>query len=753
MNPRSLAKDLLAGLVVFLVALPLCLGIAHASHAPLLSGLVAGIVGGLVVSLLSGSHTSVTGPAAGLTAVVLSQIASLGSFEAFLCAVLVCGLVQICMGAARLGALSLFIPSAVIKGLLAAIGLILILKQVPHALGHDPDWEGDFAFLQEDGQNTFTEIVLSTLKLHPGAALIGMICLAAHLAWDKRMKKGVVPAPLVVVALGVALKALFDVIGGAWEIGASHLVEVPTPSSLREWTTTLKFPDFKRLLDPAIWIAGATLAAVASLETLLNLEAVDRLDPKRRTSPPNRELAAQGVGNLISGLLGGLPVTSVIVRGSVNIQSGGQTRLAAFFHGAFLLGSVLLAPGLLNQIPLSALAAVLVAAGLKLAAPELFRSMWREGWTQFLPFAATVAAILLTDLLIGVLIGLCFNLLFILRSNYRHPFFAHEERHLNRSVLRLKLANQVTFLNKGALVDALHRLPEGSAVLLDARAADHIDPDVLDLLHEFRDHVAPARGINLSMVGFKPEHGLEDRVAFAYVATRELQQTLTPADALQILREGNDRFANDQRLRRSLLRQAGDTAAGQYPLAVILSCIDSRTSAELIFDLGLGDVFSIRIAGNVAKDKVLASIEYACLAAGAKLILVLGHTGCGAVKAACAVACGAPVPLGCTHLDALLHRIGQAVARESVTPPGERTEANPHFVDRVARLNVAETLRFIRAECPPLRERIDRGELGLVGGLYDIRTGRVEFFGDQDSLGFPQEADRTMPAERMPTHS
>lgn len=733
---RFLLKDLVSGLVVFLVALPLCLGIAHASGAPLLAGLVSGIVAGLLVSWASGSHTSVSGPAAGLTAIVLHEIEVLGTFEAFLVAVIVAGVLQLVMGALRLGFIALFVPSNIIKGLLAAIGIILILKQIPHALGHDPDYEGDFAFFQEDGLNTFTEIFAALLRIEPGAATIGIGSIVLLILWDRsRLKKSLIPAPLVIVMLGVLAKQLMERWSGDWPIEVSHLVQVPVIGSLAELRTTLHAPDFGRILDPTVYAAGATIAIVASLETLLNLDAADKLDPRRRLSPPNRELFAQGIGNITAGLLGGLPITSVVVRSSVNITIGAQSRLSAFFHGVFLLMSILVIPTVLNEIPLASLAAILVTTGVKLAPLSLFRRMWREGYSQFIPFATTVAAIVLTDLLVGIAIGLAVSTLFILRSNFKRPFLAEQARYVGGEVLRLTLSDQVTFLNRAALVQTLSSLPAGSQIVLDARTTDFIDPDILDYIREFRDEIAPAKGIRLSLIGFEGRHPIEDQLEHSETTTREVQANLTPVDVLRALREGNERFVRDRRLHREVIRQIGATAAGQFPMAVTLSCIDSRANVELLFDQGLGDIFSIRIAGNVAADKVLASIEYSCQVAGAKLIVVLGHNACGAVNAACAASenLGPPALADCPHLSVLTDRIGRAIAAE-VAEESPRSRSTPEFADRVARRNVQLTMEFIRRECPAIARRVDRGELGLVGGMYDVRTGRVVFFGDESLL-------------------
>lgn len=418
---RALLHDLAAGLVVFLVALPLCLGVALASGAPLVAGLVAGVVGGIVVGALSGSHTSVSGPAAGLTAVVAAEIARLGSFEAFLAALLIAGVIQCVFGFAQAGFLTRFVPSAVIEGLLAAIGLILILKQIPHLVGRDTVPEGDVSFVQPDHENTFSELVAMFSDLHAGAVVIGVASLVILVAWSRVavLKRSPVPAALVVVLLGVAATVLFGRLGGAFLIEPSHLVQVPMADSPWSLLGLLRFPDVAAFSTGRVWVAAVTIAVVASLETLLNLEAVDRIDPQQRVSPPNRELAAQGIGNILAGLLGGLPITSVIVRSSVNILAGNESRLSAIFHGVLLAVSVVLVPHWLNLIPLSALAAILVVAGWKLASPQVFQSMWGRGPTQFLPFLATVVAILLTDPLMGIIIGLATSAGFVRYGNSR----------------------------------------------------------------------------------------------------------------------------------------------------------------------------------------------------------------------------------------------------------------------------------------------------------------------------------------------
>ncbi len=513
LSPSTLKHDLIAGTVVFLVALPLCLGIALASGAEAFSGLLAGIIGGLVVGFVSGSHSSVSGPAAGLTAIVSVQIATLG-FEAFLLAVFIGGLLQIGMGLIKAGALSAFFPSSVIKGLLAAIGVILILKQIPHVFGHDSDPEGDMSFVQPDHENTFSELMRIADDLHPGATAIGLLSIALLVGWGKikPLKNSIVPAPLVVVLLGVAINLFFKTLGGRWAIGESHLVEVPIAESATEFLGFLTMPNFYQWNNPAVYVGGVTIAIVASLETLLNLEAVDKLDPQKRVSPPSRELIAQGCGNVAAGLLGAIPVTSVIVRGSVNCASGAKTKMSALFHGLLLLVCVGFLPAYLNLIPLSALAAILLVTGFKLASPQLFKQMWSEGRYQFAPFIITLTSIVLTDLLIGILIGLAVSILFILNSNLRAPIRRVVETRDGVELTRIQLADQVSFLNRAALDTIFNNAEAGSEYLIDATNTDFIDPDVLSLIRDFKDVSGPARGVKVNLKGFRARYHLNDEI-------------------------------------------------------------------------------------------------------------------------------------------------------------------------------------------------------------------------------------------------
>ena len=735
----TLPRDLAAGFVVFLVALPLCLGVALASGAPLLSGVLAGIVGGIVVGVLSGSHTSVSGPAAGLTAIVTAQIVLLGSFPAFLMAVVLAGLIQIGLGLARAGFIAAFFPTSVIKGLLAAIGVILILKQIPHIFGHDTDPEGDLAFQQPDHENTFTEIARTVGDIHPGATVIGLLSVVVLVVWGKwkRLKNSPIPAPLIVVMLGVGISLLFRQLGGGWVIEPGHRVEVPVANDLAGFLSFLQLPDFSQWSNPAIYLAALTIAAVASLETLLNLEAVDKLDPKQRTSPASRELLAQGVGNVTAGLIGGLPVTSVIIRSSVNINAGGKTKLSAIVHGVLLLVCVAFLPVWLNLIPLSCLAAILLVTGVKLVSPALVKQMWSEGRYQFVPFAVTVVAIVLTDLLIGILIGLAVSIAFILNSNMRRPIRRFVEKHLGGDVLHIELANQVSFLNRAALSKVLDEVPRGGHLLLDAQNTDYIDPDVLDLIRDFKEQTAPARGVEVSLLGFRSKYQLQDQTQYVDYSTRDLQNAVTPPQVLQILKDGHERFRTGRRLSRDLARQVSATADGQHPLAVVLSCIDSRTPTELIFDLGVGDVFSIRIAGNITSRKVLASAEYGCAVVGAKLILVMGHTRCGAVTAAVKLICGnltAAEATGCHHLDHIVNDIQQATELDACRGAEQLPAAEKElFVDAVARRNVTRVVERMRTESPTLDGLVREGRIAIVGAMYDVATGEIEFLMEPES--------------------
>ena len=486
----NLRSDFPASIVVFFVALPLCLGIALASGAPLFSGLIAGIIGGVVVGALSGSKIGVSGPAAGLAAIVLTSIGTLGGFENFLVAVVLGGIIQLIFGLLKAGVIGYYFPSSVIKGMLTGIGIIIILKQIPHFIGYDADPEGDFAFLQVDGQNTFSEIFNALSFIQPGSALIGLIGLAILLLWENVLAKKakifqVIQGPLVAVVVGI----IFYVVTGTdstLAISSKHLVSVPVPEDLSSFLGQFSFPNFAAITNTEVWVVAFTIALVASLETLLCVEATDKLDPHKNVTPTNRELLAQGTGNIISGLIGGLPITQVIVRSSANIQSGGRTKMSAIIHGLFLLISVILIPNLLNMIPLSVLAAILLVVGFKLAKPGLFKTMYNLGWKQFVPFIVTVFGIIFTDLLVGIGLGLLVGIVVILIKSYQNSHFLHKEfEEIDYGKVKMTLAEEVTFFNKGAILKELDRLPNDSFLELDVKNTKYLDNDIIEILDDF----------------------------------------------------------------------------------------------------------------------------------------------------------------------------------------------------------------------------------------------------------------------------
>jgi len=482
-------SDIPASIVVLLVALPLCLGIALASGAPLFSGIIAGIVGGIVIGALSGSNVSVSGPAAGLTVIVATAITKIGVFEGFLMAVVVAGVIQLILGYIKAGVIGDYIPNSVIKGMLAAIGLILILKQMPHLVGYDADFEGDETFKQADKENTFSSLFSAIKYISPSAAVIGLLSLALLILWEtKAFKKQkifqIIPAPLIVVVIATLLSEYWRVSVPGYALQAKQLVTLPVSKDAASFFSFFTFPDVSFLQNAQVWISGVTLAIVASLETLLGIEASDKLDPLKRVTPTDRELKAQGVGNIVSGLIGGLPLTSVIVRSSVNAGAGAKTKASTIMHGMMLLLCVMLIPSILNKIPLAALAAVLIFTGYKLAKVSIFKQFYAKGWDQFMPFVITIIAILFTDLLVGIIIGIGVGLFFMIRSNFRSSVLVVNDN--NHYLIRLR--KDVSFLNKPIVKKKLEQVPENASVLIDATRADYIDKDVIEEVNNFLCH-------------------------------------------------------------------------------------------------------------------------------------------------------------------------------------------------------------------------------------------------------------------------
>ncbi len=505
---KYLKKDLPASVVVFFVALPLCLGIALASGAPLFSGLIAGIIGGIVVGSISGSQVGVSGPAAGLAVIVLSAIGTLGSFENFLVAVVIGGLIQIGLGIAKAGVIGYYFPTSVIKGMLAGIGIIIFIKQIPFALGLSDNVE--FSEYVTDDHIAYTEYFKTLLdNISAGVIFITLISLGIIILWANVLEKKskvfkIVPGPVVAVIIGVLFYVLVPE-GSALAISAHNLVTVPVPESTSDFIGQFTFPNFSIITDSRVWVTGITIAIVASLETLLSVEATDKLDPEKRITPTNRELFAQGTGNILSGLVGGLPVTQVIVRSTANVSSGNKTKLSAIIHGFLLLISVIVIPHILNLIPLGVLAAVLFVVGYKLAKPSLFKQMFSLGKSQFLPFSITVAGIVFTDLLIGVGLGLISGLLTVLYNSYKNSHFLHlkgqngDKKHIN-----MTLAEEVTFFNKGAIMRELKNIEDDSFVEIDITKTQSLDYDILEILDDYA-FKAKNRNIDINLVHKKGE--------------------------------------------------------------------------------------------------------------------------------------------------------------------------------------------------------------------------------------------------------
>lgn len=513
LSTKFLKNDLMSGMVVFLVALPLCLGIAVASGAPPFAGIITGIIGGIVVGLLSNSHVSVSGPAAGLIAIVVLAISDLG-YETFLAAVVIAGFIQLVLGIAKAGGISSYFPNSVIEGMLVAIGIIIIKKEIPHAIGYDVAHEGDFFSYQlmDADKGFFTELIHSFNYAHSGAIIVAIVSLGILTAFNKipALKKiKALPGALVVVVAGILLNELFKRTAPSLVISAEHLVILPTAASFNEFLGQFTFPSMEGFLNPKVWIVGATIAIVASIETLLCLEAGDKMDPQKRFSSANTELRAQGIGNILGGFIGGLPMTSVIVRTTANVNAGAHTKLSAIFHGVFLLLTVVAIPGLLNKIPMASLAAILIMIGLKLASFKVFKHIWNTGKHQFIPFIITVIAVVATDLLKGVAIGLVVSVYFILKGNMKLAYFFKKEEHQEGETIHIDLAQEVSFLNKAAIKQTLAHLPGNTKVVIDAGNTVYIDHDVLELLRDFMNFGSKDKNIKVQLRNFKSAYKMD----------------------------------------------------------------------------------------------------------------------------------------------------------------------------------------------------------------------------------------------------
>jgi len=618
---KNIRYDLPASIIVFFVALPLCLGIAFASGAPIFSGVISGIVGGVLVGALSGSRFGVSGPAAGLTVIVLGYITTLGSWENFLVAVVLAGMIQVLMGFMRLGSIAYYCPAAVVKGMLTGIGLVIIIKQFPHALGYDIQGLENVA---EFSGGNFLDIRAALSHLTPAVVIISVVSMTVLISWENYFAKQhrifkAIPAPIIVVILGMIMSSLL-------ELHDHQIVQLPVSENLGQFFKQFTLPNFDALRHYDIYSAAVVIAIVASLETLLSVEATDKLDTVKQVTPTNRELKAQGIGNIVCGLIGGLPITQVIVRSSANVAFGARSKISTISHGILLLISAITIPQFLNMIPLASLACILIILGYKLAKPIIFKKAYKSGWREFAPFVATVLGVVFFDLLKGVGLGIAVAGIYYIKK---------------------------------------------------------ADKAIMTLNQESRD-------------------------------------SITPEEATKLLKEGNERFVNNLKADRNLLKQVNETSTAQFPFAIILSCIDSRTSAELIFDQGLGDVLSCRIAGNILNDDILGSMEFACKVAGARLVMVLGHTECGAIKSACD-----DVKIG--HITHLLSKIKPALKLEKSVKHGRHSK-NPEFVEKVASLNVKVVQNQVVKKSKILKSMVDSGEIDVIGGMYNVATGKVDFY-------------------------
>lgn len=706
----SMGKDIPAGIVVFLVALPLCLGIALASGAPLLSGLISGVIGGLVIGYLSGSATSVSGPAASVSAVVLLSIQELGAFDVFLLALVIGGIFQFFLGLLKTGLIADYMPTNIIKGLLSAIGVILILSQIPYIFGLS---QADL--VQSGAFGSFLRGVVASVS--PGALIISAISLFILLGWKLVAVKIVkfLPPSLLVVVVGVVLNLIFEYFVPALRLAPEHLVNIPKVESIG---TFFIFPDFSAIGNYEVWKTGITITIIASLATLLNLEATDNIDPLKRKSPPNKELIAQGIGNTLAGFIGGIPITSVIVRSSVNIDSGAQTKLSTLVHGMLLLLSVLFLSPLINLIPLASLATILLITGYKLASIALFKSMYKKGWDQFIPFTVTVVAIIVTDLLTGILIGSAISIFFLLKSNYNNPFFVENLRFYSGETVRLELSNEVSFLNKAAIKNTLWSLPNGSRVEIDATYSSFIDHDVLEIIDDFKNSYAVQNNIDVSLIGMKEKYLANDSFDFESGKVEVVFKQNTPDQILNILLGGNHIYVKSKLAFRRLTHQQNSAVMGKPPMAVILACVDLRNSPEMIFNTGIGELIMINSAGYTLGAETIESIEAACHISGVKLILVLGNTQNTVVQHELEEISN---PNSSSRLQS--HILSLAESHGIKVP--DLDPNSPEVVDQVTRWSVDQAAQTLHSQSAFIREHVSKGSLGLQKALYDKVTGKV----------------------------
>ena len=710
-------KDVPAGIVVFLVALPLCLGIALACGAPLISGLISGIIGGIVIGSISQSHVSVSGPAASLTAVVIIALQKLDSFDVFLLALFLGGLIQLGIGLLRAGIIADYMPTSIIKGLLAAIGLILVFSQIPYALGVEKANR-----LVDYSRNYITdppEIGLILNAFSPGAIILTVISLLVVILWDKTFLKKIrfLPSFLVVVILGVIINLLFKYFIPSFYLEGSHLVNIPNIEGIN---SILTFPDFSAIGSFQVWTYAFTIAIIASIASLLAVEAADNLDPHKRRSPPNRELVAQGVGNTLAGLIGGIPITTVIVRSSVNIEAGAESKLSTIIHGILLLASVIVLSPIINLIPLASLAALLLVVGYKLASIDIIKDMYRKGWDQFVPFAVTTIAILFTDVLMGVLIGTASSVFFLLRGNFYNPFFMEKTKSKRGKSIRLELSNEVSFLNKPALKRTLWNLPNNSQVIIDATFSTYVERDIIEILHDFQKTYAPENDIDVIITGLRERYEANGKIAQVVRTTDEHKKTLSPEAILRLLVDGNKRYVDGNLVSRRLRNKELTDFIKEAPLAAVINCIDMREPLNMLLNSDIGDLIPLRAAGNLVHNHLIYSAEIACRKQGAKLILLMGNSENSFIQEA--------LEAHFEQRETYLHELLAPALKSKEFNKKSFTRENINVLtNQITLWNLTESKKRIVERNPYLREEILKGNIGLASAYFNRETGKIKF--------------------------
>ncbi|WP_317130392.1 bifunctional SulP family inorganic anion transporter/carbonic anhydrase [Antarcticibacterium arcticum] len=680
---------------------------------------MSGIVGGLVVGSISKSSVSVSGPAASVSAVVLAAIISIGDFKVFLLAVVLGGIFQLALGLLKAGLIADYMPSNIIKGLLAAIGIILIMSQFPYALGIVPDSESYFnpslGFLDQ-----VENITISFYNsLGAGPIIISLISLAIMIFWEKSPLKNfnLLPPALVVVIIGVVLNFLFEVLIPGFHLNAAQLVNIPKIDHIGELVT---FPDFTAITNPEVWGVAISITLIASIASLLAIEAADEIDPHKRNTPPNRELVAQGIGNTLTGLIGGIPITSVIVRSSVNINAGAETKLSTILHGFFLLLSVLFLSRVLNLIPLSSLAAILLVIGYKLASWEVISTMFKKGWNQFIPFIVTVVAIIATDLLIGIFIGTLVSIFFILRSNYHNAFFIENTKIFKGETIRLELSNEVSFFNKASIKNTLWNVPDNSTVIIDATFASYIDHDVLEIFKDFKETYAREHDINLSIIGLKEKYDLGKDLKFVQEEIQVFKERSTPEEIFEYLQDGNQRYVDGKLVSRRLRNKELMDFINAPPLAAVVNCIDMREPLNVLMNTGIGDLIPIRTAGNLVDKEVIRSIEVACKKQGAKFILFMGNSSNKIYAEALR-------DYRDSNPSYLIPLITDAVNALGVQRGSIKEETIFGIADDITNWNIERSKSRIMEMSDYLKKEIEEGRVGLASGFFNRSNGKIEF--------------------------